>query len=250
MKKLVWKNILQTLAALAFLLVVWAVAYQKVGNELLVPSLSDSLEEGWRLLRLSAFWKGWAASLIRSFRAFWLSFAFAAVLAVLAYLYPALAAFLSPVVSALRSMPVLAVLLLLLSFLGAENAPVAVAFLSLFPILYTGIWSGLSSVDRGLIDVSRVQGTPVYRRVFAIYLPLSAPYILREAGAALSFALKVVVSAEVLANTTQSMGGMLQEARLYSVPQLFALVAVTFVTGLALEAIVSCLTHWAEKKIR
>ena len=85
----------------------------------------------------------------------------------------------------------------------------------------------------------------------AIYLPLSAPYVLKEAGGALSFSVKLVVSAEVLANTWQSLGGMMQETKVYNeIPQLFALVAVSFLAGLVLEFAVSLLAEAAERKIR
>ena len=138
----------------------------------------------------------------------------------------------------------------LLSFLGNGKAPVVVAFLSLFPMLYTGILAALSGVDKHLIEVSRVQGTPLFRRVSAIYLPLSSPYILREASGALSFSVKLVVSAEVLAYTAQSLGGMMQDARIYNLPQLFALVAMSFLAGLIVELAVSLLATVAENKIR
>lgn len=251
MKKLIWKNVLQTLAAIGFLIGVWLFAYFSVGNELLVPSFKDSVKECGALFGKSGFWLGLWNSLERTIFAFLISFVFALVFAVIAYLLPWFANFIAPIVSALRSMPVLAVLLILLSIWGAANAPVAVAFMSLFPMLYTGIFAGLSSVDKKFVAASRVHGAGVYRRVTAIYLPLSAPYVLREAGGGISFALKLVVSAEILASTARSMGGMMQEARVYSsVPQLFALVGVTFFVGLVLETVFTILAVAAEKKMQ
>ena len=251
MKQLLLKNLWQSLAAIVFLVGVWIVAYFAVGNKLLIPSFLESAKEVGELLISKGFWQGFAMSLLRAGLAFLFSFALAAIFAVISYLYPSFGGFLAPIVSALRSLPVLAVLLILLSFLGAGEAPVAVAFLSLFPMLYTGILAALSGVDKHLIEISRVQGTPLYRRVGAIYLPLSAPYILREAGGALSFSVKLVVSAEVLANTAKSLGGMMQEAKLYGeIPQLFALVGVAFVAGLVLELAMSFFAEAAEKKIR
>ena len=251
MKKLIWKNVWQTLAAVVFLIGVWVVAYFSVGNELLVPSFWDSVKECGALFAKAAFWRGLLHSLERTLLAFLLSFLFALLFAIGAYLYPSFANFFAPIVSALRSMPVMAVLLILLSVGGAANAPVMVAFMSLFPMLYTGIFAGLSSVDRHLIEVSRVQGTPLYRRVTAIYLPLSAPYVLKEGAAALSFALKLTVSAEVLANTVKSLGGMMQDAKVYAeIPQLFALVAVTFLLGLVLETALGLLASAAQKRLR
>ena len=197
MKKLVLKNLIQTGVAIVFLFAVWWVAYLSVGNDLLIPPLSDSLKEMGALFGKGVFWKALLSTLWRAVIAFVFSFLLAVIFAVIAYLYPSFGQFFAPIVSVLRSMPVLAVLLVLLSFLNAGNAPIAVAFLSLFPMLYAGILAALSGVDKHLIEVSRVYGTPVWRRVTAVYLPLSSPYILKEGAAALSFSLKLIVSAEV-----------------------------------------------------
>ncbi|MBQ7948290.1 MAG: ABC transporter permease subunit [Clostridia bacterium] len=251
MKKLIWKNVIQTLAAIAFLLIVWLIAYFSVGNKLLIPPLSDSLKEMGGLLANSAFWRALGMTVLRAFGAFAISFIFALVFAVVAYLYPSIGNFLAPLVSMLRSMPVLAVLLILLSFLGAGQAPIAVAFLSLFPMLYAGISAALSGIDKHLIEMSRVCGTPLWRKITAIYLPLSAPYILKESAAALSFSLKLIVSAEVLAHTAKSLGGMMQESKIYSeIPQLFALVGVAFLVGLILETAVGLLASAVEKRVK
>ena len=250
MKKLIWKNVAQTLAAITFLLIVWFVAYRAVGNTELIPPLSDSLKEMGGLLVSGDLWSAMGMTLLRALGAFAISFALAVGFAVLAYIYPAVGNFFAPLASVLRSMPVLAVLLILLSFLGAGKAPIAVAFLSLFPMLYAGILAALSSVDKHLIEISRVYSTPLWRKVTAIYLPLSAPYVLQESAAALSFSLKLIVSAEVLSFTATSLGGMMQESKIYGeIPQLFALVGLSFLLGLILETAVALLAKAAEKKI-
>ena len=251
MKKLIWKNVWQLLAAIAFLVVIWLIAYFAVGNELLVPSLWDSVAAIGKLLVGGAFWRALFGSLLRALYAFFLAFVLALIFAVIAYVVPSLGNFFAPIVSALRSLPVLAILLILLSFLGAGQAPVAVAFLSLFPMLYTGILAALSGIDKHMIEVSRVQGASVWTRITRIYLPLSSPYILREVGGALSFSIKLIVSAEVLSQTARSLGGMMQEARVYQeMPTLFALVVVTFLVGLVLELAVSAAAIAVEKRIK
>ncbi len=251
MKKLLWKNLWQTAVAIVFLLFVWLLAYLAAGNTLLVPPLGDCLREMGELLLSSAFWQGVGGSVFRAFVAFLLSFIFALFFAVIAYMAPTFAGIFAPVASALRSLPVLAILLILLTFLKAAQAPVAVAFLSLFPMLYTGVLAALSGIDKNLIDMARVCGTSSRRRIFEVYLPLSSPYILREVGGALSFSVKLIVSAEILANTARSLGGMMQEARVYSeVARLFALVGVAFFIGLLFEIALSFLVVLVEKKIK
>jgi NitT/TauT family transport system permease protein len=250
-KKLIWKNVWQLLAALAFLLLVWAIAYVSVGNELLVPSLPDSLAAVGKLLVGGAFWRALGMSLLRALFAFSIAFVFAAVFAIISYLSPSFCNFFAPIVSAMRSLPVLAVLLILLAFLGAGQAPIAVAFLSLFPMLYTGVLAALSGIDKQLIAVSRVHGARLWKRITHIYLPLSSPYVLREAGGALSYSLKLIVSAEVLSQTARSLGGMMQEARVYAeMPTLFALVTVTFLVGLLLELAMTAVAVSVEKRVK
>ena len=251
MKKRIWVNLAQTLGAIAFLIVLWCAVYFLVGNELLVPAFSTCLKEAGKLLISGGFWNAFWRTLLRAFGAFGMAFVLAGIFAVLAYLLPMFERFFAPVVSALRSLPTLAVLLILLVWWGAGFAPVAVAFLSLFPMLYTGILAALIGIDKQLIEISRLQGTPIFRRVFRIYLPLSAPYVLREAGGALSFSLKLVVSAEVLAVTAKSLGGMMQEAKVFAeMPTLFALVAIVFVFGLILELAVTYLAEIVEKRVK
>ena len=238
------------MAAVAFLLCVWWIAYLAADNELIVPALSDCIVKTWKLLGDGWFWQCFFATLGRVVLAFCISFVPAAFFAVIAYLLPAFARFLTPIVAVLRSLPVLAVTLILLIVFGAGGAPVAVAFLSLFPTLYTGILAALSGIGKELLDVGRVYGASVKNRVFRVYLPLSAPYILREAVGALSFALKLVVSAEVVASTAKSLGGMMQEAQAWAeLPLLFALVIVTFFVALSLELIGNFIASKIDRKI-
>lgn len=251
MRKRALKNCIQTAAALGLVIAVWAIAYFCAGNELLVPAPLDCVKEIGRLLRDGGFWKGAAFTLGRVLSAFVLSFAAAGGLAVLAYAFPSVGRCLSPIVSLLRTLPTLAAALVILVWWGAAVAPVVVAFLSLFPMLYAGIAAALSQVDRELIEMSRVYKTPLKKRIAQLYLPSAAPYVLREAGAAVSFSLKLVVSAEVLAATYKSLGGMMQEAKIYlDIPSLFALVCITAAFGATLEAVCAAAARAVERRVR
>lgn len=251
MKKLFLKNIWQIVLAAAFLLAVWFVAYFAVGNTQLVPSVWDSFKAVGTLLVDSVFWSAFLHTLGRVCVAFVISFILAFGCALVAYMVPWFSKFFAPIVSMLRSLPVLAVLLILLVWLGASNAPIAVAFLSLFPMLYAGVLAALSGVDESLLEMSRVYKVPVKKRIVNLYVPFVAPYVTKEASAALSFSLKLVVSAEVLANTFFSVGGMMQEAKVYlDMPRLFALVLLTFCIGMLLEWLGMILAGIVERRVK
>ncbi|MFQ7078776.1 MAG: ABC transporter permease [Christensenellaceae bacterium] len=182
----------------------WLAVHALVKNDYLFPSFGDSMREAGRLLMDKDFWHAFSGTFLRTLAAFFLSFTGASVLAVVAYLVPPVGRFLAPLVSVLRSLPTMAVILIILVWTTPKTAPVVVAFLALFPLLYAGISAALASVDPKLVEMSRVYRVPVRKRIFGLYLPSAAPYALREASAALSFSLKLTVSAEVLANTIKA----------------------------------------------
>ncbi len=245
------RSALQTLAAIAVLIGIWGVAYLAAGNELLLPSFFDCVKAAGQALGQKSFWIGFSSTLLRVLIAFLISASLAVVFAVISYLLPVFGGIFSKITAALRTLPTLAITLILLVWTNATVAPVAVAFLSLFPMLYAGYFAALAEVDAGLIEMSKVYRVPLKSRIFRLYLPSIAPYALRESTAAVSFALKLVVSAEVLANTYKSLGGLMQEAKLYyEMPTLFALVALTFLTGLCLEGLGGLLASAVERRVK
>lgn len=236
MKKTLVKNAIVCVLAVGVLLAVWAIAYFCVGNELIVPSISECFRAFFKLFLSATFYKSFFATLLRVVFAFVLALIFAAPLAVIAYLFPYFAKFLTPIVATVRCIPVLAVLLILLVFVGAGVAPVLVAFLTLFPMLFTAFFTALAGVDKQLLEMSRVYKVPLKRQIKSLYLPAMARVGAREGIAAFSLGIKLVVSAEVLAQTAKSLGGQMQEAKVYlDMPYLFALVLGVVAVGLMIE---------------
>lgn len=251
MKGKVWKNCITFLVALAFLAGVYLLLQVVADNPLLFPPLTTCLKSAGELLILSSFWQAFAYTLLRTVCAFCISFLFAGVFAVLSYLYPSFNRFFTPCVAFLRAIPTLAVLLIILVWCKAGVAPVVVAFLTLFPALYTGILSALMQTDKGLIAMSKLYGVPLKKQIFFLYLPSASPFVLREGASALSLGLKLIASSEVLAGATFSLGGMMQDAKAYlDMPLLFALVFLTCLIGLALEFSVTLLAERIERRVK
>ncbi|MBQ7332559.1 MAG: ABC transporter permease subunit [Opitutales bacterium] len=216
-------------AAIAVLVAIWAIAYVAVGNDLLLPSFADCMRAAGELLLSPVFWTAFLGTLLRVLIAFCISFVLAVVFAVIAYMLPTFRAFFAPMVGIIRSLPVLAVLLIILVWTrSASIAPAVVAFLSLFPMLYTGISAALLRVDYQLIEMSRTYRVPIKKQIFGLYLPSALPAVCMECGAAFSFGLKAVVSAEVLARTANSLGNMASDMQRIdtAIPQFFAVIIV------------------------
>ena len=104
----------QTILAFALLLIVWWIAHRLVGNELLLPALSDCAQKAVGFLTDSSFWTAFWATFGRVITVFTFSFILASIFAFVAYLVPWFKNFFAPFLAILRAMPVLAALLVIL----------------------------------------------------------------------------------------------------------------------------------------
>ena len=130
----------------------------------------------------------------------------------------------------------MAVILMLLLWTTPSVAPVVVSALVLFPAVYAAALAGLDEAGEEYGELMRAFRVPLGRRIAKMYLPLAAPVLLRQAGGIFSLGLKVVISGEVLASTYRSLGGMMQEAKMYlEMPRLMALTLIVLLLGFVLE---------------
>ena len=118
-------------------------------------------------------------------------------------------------------------------------------------MLYTGISSALATIDKDLEALCKVYRVPLKRRIFSMYLPIASPYIVREATGGASFSLKLVVSAEVLASTFISLGGMLQTSKIYmQTARTIALAVIVVLVGLLIESLGILLARFVERRVQ
>ena len=219
------------------------IAGAAVNNEFLIAPFAPSAREFFALFAKAFFWKALAHTLLRTLIAFVISFALALGCACLAAVFPPFASFMRPIAALLRSLPTMAVLLLILVWLTPRTAPVAVAMLVLFPMIYSQLYEGISGVDGELLQMARVYKLTKPSKLKNIYLPHIMPQVVENTGVNLSFALKLIISAEVMASTYTAIGGMMSEAQIYiNLPRLAALTVVAVLFGIAVELIFRALS--------
>ena len=251
MKKAFWKNLGLSVCGVGVLALVWLVAQTVVGNELIVPNLFACLKKSVFLLFDCAFWLMALSTIKRVVVAFCISFILALIFALIAYLYPLFEQIVAPIIGALRATPILGVLLIILIWTNAAVAPVVVACLSLFPMLYVEILSAFKGVDKDLIEMSKVYEVPIKKQITMLYLPSVLPFIIKQSGAALGFGVKLVVSAEVLARTANSLGNKMQDMQILSeTPTLFALIILSCVLSFVVETTFGALERLLQRRER
>ena len=246
-------NIIFSIVAIVLMWLVWIIAYYSVKNDYIIPSFTDTFKSLGECLISGEFWIAFLNTLKGTLIAFIISFALAAALAIPSVLSKAFSAFCKPITSVLRTLPTLAITLILLIWTNPKVAPVIVTVLILFPMIYSQIIAAAGGIDEGLKEMAKVYNLNKRDRLFKIYLPLVSPNILAQTGANVSLGLKVMISSEVLANTYKSFGGMMQSARLYvEMPRLAALTVVAVFVGLILDFSLSQLSRitdrWSKKE--
>jgi sulfonate transport system permease protein len=122
-------------------------------------------------------------------------------------------AILDPTFQALRAIPSLAWVPLLLLWLGIDEAPkiVLIAIGAFFPI-YMGVASGIRGVDRKLIEVARLYRLSNFALTRRVLLPAALPAILTGLRNGLSLAWMFMVAAELIA-ASKGLGYLLSDGR-------------------------------------
>ena len=233
-----YQNALLSLTAIVALWLAWIVAYYIVRNEYVLPSFWDAFAVMGRILTAASFWRAFWNTFLRTLWAFLSSMALGIVMAVCAHLVKGLRAFFAPIISVVRTVPTMAVILMLLLWTTPNMVPVIVSALVLFPAVYAAALAALDEVGENYGELTRAFRVPILRRIGKMYLPLAAPVMLKQAGGILSLGLKDVISGEVLASTYRSLGGMMQDAQMYlNMPRLMALTLLVLLMGFALEGL-------------
>ena len=246
-------NIILSVSAFALMWIIWLIAYYAVKNDYVVPSISDTAISFGKCLSSGSFWLAFLYSILRTAFSFVISFVLAAVLVALCTLFKACKSFINPFMAVLRTVPTLAIILILLFWTTPTVAPVIVTILVLFPMIYSQLTSAVDGIDEGLIEMAEIYDISKRERLTKIYLPLISPSILSQTGANISLGIKVMISAEVLAGTYKSLGGLMQNARFYiDMPRLAALTIIAVLTGILIDLCFSFLERitfkWSKKE--
>lgn len=129
-------------------------------------------------------------------------------------------ALLDPTFQALRAVPSLAWVPLLLLWLGIDETPkiTLIAIGAFFPV-YLNLLSGLRNVDRKLVELGEIHGLGRIALVRRILIPASLPSLYTGLRVGLSLAWMFLVAAELIA-ATRGLGYLLTDGRETSRPDI------------------------------
>ena len=241
-------NALLPFLTVAVIFGLWGLAAAKVDSEYVLPTVGDTFAALWELLKSAEFYRAYFGTLLRSVVAFAIAFFLAFIAAFVAYKCDKAKRALKPLIVIIRALPTIAVVLLLVLWTSSFVAPVIVTFLVVFPTLYNNLYAALCGIDKDLNEMCKVFGVSNKKRLTKVVFPQIAPEFITSAGAGLTLNLKLMVAAEVLAQTARSMGYLLNTSKIYfEISTMLALVLITVITGLIIEFLFS---FWVKKAVK
>ena len=229
---------------------VWAVLSAVVGEEIFLPSPLSTLKSLVSLLPAAAFWKAVAFTLSRVVLGILISFILAFVLGVLSSFSNPLEIFLSPLIKAMRSVPVASIIILTLLWVKSRNLSVVISFLMVFPIIYSSVLSGMKDTSPLLLEMASNYSVTVRKKIRYIYIPSLFPYVRTGVRNAVGLAWKSAIAAEVIGLPSSSIGSSLYESKVYLLTSdLFAWTIVIVILSSVFEKVTLLLLDITERRV-
>ncbi len=238
MKKDKFYSILFPIITFGCILTLWAISANAINSEYVLPSVSATFSALFDLFKKGEFYTAYALTFLRSLIAFLLSFTIAFLLAYLVKKFRYAGKIINPIVSVIRCLPTIAVVLLLMFWTNSQIAPVIVTMMVVLPTLYTNVYSAFDSVDKEVVEMCEFFKVDKKKIFLSVKLPAILPSMLLAIGSGLALNIKLMVAAEVLASTANSIGN---ELSFYNynleVATMIALVLITVITGVIIEGV-------------
>lgn len=219
-----------------FWLVVWEVADRVVDNRIILAGPIHIVQALAKQIQQDDFWMICGASFLRIAAGFLLSFVGGFLLAVLCYRFKLLRDFLEPVMTLLKTVPMVSFVIMLLIWVGNQALTIYLSFLIVLPLIYTNTLAGFLNVDPEMLEMAETFRLSRWKKFLYIYRPSFMPFLISSCRVALGMSWKSGIMAEVLATPKPSIGREMYAAKSYlQTANLLAWTVVVIVLSMLFE---------------
>lgn len=209
------KKVGTTVASVLFWLAVWYVIALKLNSNIILVTPTEAAKRLFELVRFGEFWQSVLFSAARVLLGFALGLVTGTLLAVASKKIRLIRALFSPLISAMKSIPVASFTILALIWIGSKNLSVLVSFLICVPIVCGNMLEGLDSLDPKLTEMSYVFRISPWKRFVGVYMSQLLPCFRSAARLGIGLCWKSGVAAEVIGIPNGSIGEKLYQSKVY-----------------------------------
>ena len=212
------KRYISGFISIAFLYLVWYVVSFYIDKtmpyNLILPNPNLVIAKVIKVLRESSTYSIMSASFGRLFIALAFSFLAATVIGTAASINSSFEMFLRPYVSSIRAIPVASLLVVILIWIGAKNAPIVICAMVVFPLFYEIIVESIKNMEKSFLEVISLDSNFsffVFRKVF---LPAILNNLFISFIQSIGLGFKVLVMSELISYTENSIGKKIYTSKL------------------------------------
>lgn len=201
--------ILGILAIFAF----WIILSVSINNEFAIPKVSKTSHALADLLSNGKTYLILGRTILRIILAISISFVVSIVLVILSTLSSKFKYFILPIITLLKTVPVVVVILLFLFLFSRNSTPIYVALLVIMPIMYEALLNGINNIDDTIINETKMLSKTNLFILRKVYIPLTKPYIILSILQSVGLGLKAMVMAELISQAKNSIGREMYDYR-------------------------------------
>lgn len=242
-----YKSFLFTIIGIALLFFIWFIISITTSKTLFPEPLEVFKRFGELFIKTSTY-EAIGGTLLRLIISLSISFILALIFGLLAGLNKAIYQILNPTIIVLRTLPVAAIIFVLIVMLKPANALFIISGLTMFPLIYEAIASGIRNIDDNVMDALRLESSPYHpRSIFTVIIPSAKENIILGFIQALGLGMKVSLMAETLVGTDRikGLGRMLYQGYL---DLDMSLVFASAMYAIILIGLVDIILHFIKKQ--
>ena len=188
-----------------FIFVIWHLGFLNFDNDYIIPGIDQTIDSLKDLLTQKYTYKVLGYTLSRLFVSVFVCLVGGVFLAGISKISSQFKAFIRPLFTLMKTMPIAVVIVLLLVMLEEKSLYYVVGVVVL-PIIYEASVNGLDSIDKDVLDAVKLDSNITPCVVGKIHLPLTLPHIFTSLLQSVGLGLKVLVMAEFISNAKHSIG--------------------------------------------
>ncbi|WP_302820381.1 ABC transporter permease [Fusobacterium ulcerans] len=230
-------------------IIVWEIISRIVGNDLIFPGIPSIFKALIDIIKGKDFLSIVFHTLKRTGISIGISLVIGILCGILSYRYKFFYILFFPFFSFLKSIPTIAVIILVLIWSNVEAVPIITGIMILLPLIYENILGGIDSIDRDLLKMADIYKVSKIDILKGIYIP--GVYYFSSSGipTLIALTLKVVIAGEVLSQGSLSIGGEIFMGKIYlESSSIFAwiiiIILINFLLDISLKKLNKELTKW------
>lgn len=236
------RKLFPTILSVTFIAILWQYISYKIDYPAIFPTLSTLLVQLNDLIASTDFVLNVFSTVIRAILGFSIAFISAFIFSSISTFSVFWKTFFHPIIVITRSIPVISFVLLALLWFSPDKLPIFIAVLTMFPILYQNILTGLENTDIRWIEMAKVHQKSFLNIYFNIYIPASKTNIFDGISTSLGFGWRAIIIGEVLAQPIRGIGTSMKEAQAYiNVSELIAWTVIAILVSYIFDLILKLL---------